>query len=77
MHKRHAKAEHHSNKVFLFEYHHPRNKHVMRRQAKRARLEAEAHHAFSKCLTRMAAEGDKTARMIMFAMNMMNGSYSY
>ena len=65
MHRRLTTAERHTYKVKNFEYNHPRNKYVKRRQAKRARLEATAHSAFVECLHRMAARGNETARLML------------
>ena len=78
MYRRRTKAERHANRVRNFEYNHPKNKYVMRRQAERAWQRATAHRMFTECLVEMASEGNEVARMMMFAMNMIGGSpYMY
>lgn len=73
MYRRRTKAERHANRVMRFEYNHPKNKYVIRRQADRAWQRATAHRIFSECLVKMASEGNEAARMMMFAMNMASG----
>lgn len=71
MYRRRTKAERHANKVSMFEYYHPKNKYVMHRQAKRAWKNAIMHRLFSECLTKMAAEGNEVAQMMIRATIMM------
>lgn len=77
MYRRRTKAERHANRVMRFEYNHPKNKYVIRRQAERAWHQAMVRRLATECLTKMAFEGNSTARMMLFAMNMMGGSYVY
>ena len=76
MHKRKTKQERHDNKVWRFEYRHPRNKHIIIRQKLRAWEQAETAHLTHKVLHRMATEGNETAKNLLSIMSLFGG-YGY
>ena len=75
MYKRHTKAERSARKTEIFEFYHPKNKHVMRRQAKRAARKAIENRLFSECVFKMAVMGDGTARAMMRVIDAAGGGY--
>ena len=73
MYKRHTKAERSTRKTGLFEFYHPKNKHVMRHQAKRGARKALENRLFSECVLKLAVDGNGTARAMLRIMKTANG----
>lgn len=76
MYRRRTKQERHERRVMRFEYSHPKNKYVIRRQAERAWHQAMVRRLATECMVKLAAEGDPTARMMLFAMSL-SGAGAY
>ena len=67
MYKRTTKETRQRRKAELFEYYHPQNKYVLRRQKRRAWIRAEGRRIAHQVLLKMAANGNEGARNLLSA----------